>query len=325
MAIPTITGVEPTGGLTTGGNVVRLSGTNFKLPDAPAPTGMLGGDQQKTVSVKFGGQESEWAYSASDQLILARVPEYRGAYDVTYPVALDVRVANLDTDGIEIPGENVTYVGLYQVDRQGLATESYLQRVIRAFQQIFKRHVLQNTFVLISRDAASDLLDDNRLQAEAPSLYLTNMSITRNRFYSINRESEIENQTDPDRWFRTKFPVTVDIEFTLTIVAKSAMQLFNLCQSCMLMFREITDVRITDDPSDDPVAPTGNYKDYEIRMPWEFPISAEGNVSESDLHISTAGVSIIGVHIDKESGTIVERGWDVTANDGLPVVGVQPS
>jgi len=321
MAVPTITSIDPNTGLTRGDNIIKISGTNFRLPPPPPSTGYLGGDQQKTVSVKFEGQESAWAYSASATMILARVPEYRGPHDIAYPVSLDVRVANLDDSGLEIPGENVTEVDGYDVDRPSLAVESYFQRVIRALQHVFKRHVHPHVYVTVSRDAPSSALDDQRLVADAPALYLTGPRTPINRFDSINREEGEIDPGDPTQYYRRRYPVTVDMDFVLEIVAKSSRQLYGLIQSTHLLFRDVTEVRVTDDPGDDPVNPTGTYKEYEILMPWEFPVDVNNTPNPSDLFTASAGVRIRGVHIDEEAGNIIERGWivDATSTEVQPM------
>jgi hypothetical protein len=321
MAVPTITSLDPASGLTRGDDMIRIVGTGFRVPPAPPATGYLGGDQPKTVSVKFEGQESLWAYSASDSLILARVPEYRGPHDVTFPLPLDVRVANLDDAGAEIAGENVTLVDGYSVGQPSLAAECYFQRVVRAFQHVLKRHVMADVYVTVSRDAASLPLDDERLKAEAPALYLRGPRTPVNRFDSCNLENEVEGAGDS--YTRRRYPVTMDFEFVLTIVARGSRQLYALVQSCILLFRDITEVRVLDDPNDDPVNPTGVYKEYEIEMPWPFAPDIDDEPNDSDLFRMTAGVMIRGVHIDDEAGTIIERGWKVTSNDGEPTLDVQ--
>ncbi len=323
MTIPAITNINPSSGLTRGDNIVHITGSGFRVPPAPPATGYLGGEQPKTVSVKFEGQESAWAYSASDTLILARVPEYRGPHSgITFPLALDVRVANLDDEEVEIPGENFTLQDAYAVGQPGLAEESYLQRVIRAFVHLFRRHVHDKVFVTVSRDAARQPLDDERLQAEAPALYLKGPTAPINRFYGVNREEEVEE--GPTGWYLKRFPCTHDLEFTLTIIATSSAHLYGLLQSCILLFRDITEVRVLDDAEDDLVNPTGSYKDYEIEMPWPFAPDVDDSPNASDLFKATAGVVIRGVHIDYEAGTIIERGWKITENDGLPTTDMQP-
>jgi len=308
VAVPTITAVSPNNGKTKGDNIIFIEGTNFRLPEAPPPLGYLGGDQQKTVSVKFEGQESNWAYSAADEKIIARVPEYLGPHDVPYPVSLDVRVANLDNDGNEIPGENATLTDGYSVDRPNLAAQSYMQRVIRTFQHMFKRHVLLNTFISSSRDAPSKALDDERFKAMLPAIFLIGPRTNVNRFKSSNLEDE---QHDQGEWNRRRFPVTLDFEFDLEIHVTKTRHLFGLEQALILLFRDKTELTIDNDPND----PSKGSTEYEITMDWETTPATENEPNQSDVLSSTAIVKIEGVHVDDEDGTIVERGWDIDSSE----------
>ena len=318
MAVPTITGITPNSGLTRGDNIVRIAGSNFRLPPAVPATGFLGGDQQKTVSVQFDGQESLWAYSATDELILARVPEYRGPYAVTFPVEQTVRVANLDDDGNEIAGENVAELSAYSINRPGLVEESYFQRVVRSFMHVFKRHVIADVFVSASRDAANSHFDDTRRQAKSPALYLIGPRTLVNRFYSVNREDATENPLDSNQWYRKRYPVTLDFEFDLLICATTERQLMALSQACILLFRDITEVRVPDLSTE-----TQPYKDYEIEMMWTFHPEIDAKPNRSDLFKARAGVVIRGVHVDDQDGTIIQSGWRITKNEGLPILDTQ--
>lgn len=319
MAIPTIVSLDPDNGLTRGDNIVRIVGTNFPLPIILS-TGYLGGDQQKTVSVKFEGQESEWAYAASPELIMARVPEYRGPHDISYPVALDVRVANLDSNGDEIPTENVTLAEGYSVNRPGLSGQSYFQSVVRAFIHLFKRHVLPNVFSTNSRDSASDPSEgDARARASAPSITLVGPRATQDRIHNYDRLEEQEDPGDVDSFIRRRHPTSVDFSFGLVIYAVGSGHLFSLQQSCINLFRDITHIRV---PVDD-AAPDGDYTEYEISMPWLFEPDTEDDPNSSDLFVARAGVMIHGVQVDSRDGTIVQRGWRITANDGNPSLEVE--
>lgn len=298
--------------------MIRIAGTNFRLPPAVPSTGYLGGEQPKTVSVQFDGQESEWAYVASDELILARVPQYRGPTNITFPAAQAVRVANLDDSEVEIPGEAVVATDAYSMSRPGLAEESYFQRVVRAFLQLFKRHVIENAAVMSSRDAASENYTDERKASQTPGVYLIGPRTLVNRFDSINREEPEDDTVDVNTWNRKRYPVTLDFEFDLAIYASTQRHLFALCQACVLLFRDITEVRVTDFANQ-----STPYKDYEIEMMWSFHPSNESVPNQDDLYEATAGVMIRGVHVDDDSGTVIQQGWRITANDELPVIDIQ--
>jgi len=318
MAVPTITSVDPVSGMTVGDNVIRIYGTNFLLPII-APTGYLGGEQPKTVSVKYEGQDSEWSYAASETMIVSRVPEYRGPHDMAYPVSLDVRVANLDVNGSEIVGENVTLADAYSVNRPSLAGESYFQSIVRAFLHLFKRHVLLNSHTTMSRDAQHQTTVDKRFSAMAPSINLVGPRTGQDRIHNFNR---LEPETDPgdfSAFIRKRHPTSLDFTFELMLYARGSGHLFALEQACILLFRDVTHIRVPIDAS----LPDGDYTEYEISMPWLFEPSTEDDPNSSDIFISRAGVMIHGVQVDSRTGTIVQIGRRITANGGDPALEVE--
>lgn len=320
MTIPTITAVNPPAGSTRGQNVVRVIGTGFRLPDPPAVEGPVQSEQQKTVSVKFEGVESDWAYSASSTLILARVPAWAGAYDISFPAKLDVRVANLDNSEVEIPGEHATLAEGYSINRPGFATESYLQRVIREVVCLFRRHILENSHYTTSRDFALTPDQQQTLRAGSPLIQLAGPTLVLNRFYSLNQEDpEADPLDQPNGMMRREVPQTVDLEFAVALWANNATHIHSLVQSYLLFHRDIKDVKVAIDPTD----LSQGTKDYEFELAWDgYPI-LNTDPATDDLMSAMAQSVIRGVHIDEECGTIIERGRKITQNNGDPVLQVQ--
>lgn len=317
MAIPTIAAVTPATGSTRGRDIVRITGTNFRLPGPPPLTGPVQSDQQKTVSVKFEGVESEWAYSASSTLILARVPAYVGPYDITWPAELDVRVANLDDSEVEIPTENVTLADGYAMSRPDLSAECYLRRCIREVIKLFRIHLLRNTYHTTGRDFSLTPSLQKTLRSEGPLVQILGPRTPLNRFYSINQE---DDGADPlggvnGRMLRAE-PITVDLVFPIGIWANNTTHLQALVQAYLLFHRDIKHVKVAVDPTD----LSKGTKDYEFEPSWDmFPDMTTTPVYD-DLSFAMAQSIVRGVHIDEDSGTIIERGWVVTQNDGYPVV-----
>jgi len=316
MAVPTITGVSPDSGSTRGQNMINIIGTNFNIPGPPPVSGPVQSEQPKTVSVQFEGVESEWAYCASDTRILARVPEWRGGYD-SFPLALDVRVANLDASGVEIPGENVTAADAYTINQKVLAEESYLQHVIRQLIELYRRHVTPNVHHTTSRDYSLNPTSQETLDLEGAVVGLHGPSMPINRFYALNREEPEDNPNEPPYGFtRKKPPVTVNLEFGVSVWVNNPYHLYGLCQSILMLHRDILFLRVDNDPKD----PSKGYVEYELAMPWNGFPEADSAPNFSDLNSATAQCHVRGVNIDDVDGTIVERGWKVYQNDGLPVI-----
>jgi len=320
MGIPTVTAVDPNSGPTRGYDLVAVTGTNFRLPDPP-PAGDATGDQDRTVKVSFGGVDSDWAYAASEELIYARVPEWRGDYE-TMPLPLAVRVANLDNDENEIPGENATLADGYTIDRPNLAKECYFQRACREIIRTFRRHVIKNTYMTVRRDYDEDATDWETLKASAPVIHLMGPRVPINRFDSVNREEAVEDPTDPDAYLRKKEPVTTDIEFDVQVWTSASPNdaatrtLMGILQSMLLMFRDVTELRIDINPDD----PDDGYYEYDFHMPWHGYPDVNSEANSHDLTGFRAICLLKGVHIDEEAGTVIERGWIVSANDGEPTV-----
>lgn len=319
MAIPTFTSISPAAGSTKGRNVAVIIGTNFRLPTIPA-TGYLGGDAQQTVKVSFQGVASPWAESATDGLIYCRVPEWIGTHSVL-PLALDVRIDNLDDNGDVIAGENITELAAYTISRPDFTAECYLTRIVRELLHLLKRHLMSNVAISLGRDYDPDSTDWERLRATAPSSQLFGPAMPVNRFYSINREDVEEDPLDADAYLRRNVPVTVDLDFEVRAWSTTPMEIQAISQAYLLLFRDVVEISILRDPSD----PTLGSVSYKIEVPWSGYPSHNLEPNYSNLFHFESRLLIRGVQLDDEAGTIIERGWRITANDGEPEVETEPS
>lgn len=317
VAVPTITAVDPASGRSKGRNVVRIDGTDFRIPTVPpVGSGYLGGAAQQTVSVEFGGVRAEWAEAASSSVVYCRVPIWAGSLSIPFPVDVDVRVANLDDAGSEIAGENATLVDGYQYVRPTFSTESYLMRVIGEVITLLRRHLIDNVAVTLSREYDDDPTTEQRLRDTAPSIHLAGPRMPINRFYSENRLDSEEDPGDAQGWIRKAVPVTTDLEFAIRIWATNPTHLTGLVQQYLLLFRDVVTVEVENDPAQ----PALGSNEYEIEVRWEEYPDLNVSPNFSDLYSATSGLIIRGVHIDDESATIIDRGQTVWANDGDPVL-----
>ena len=98
------------------------------------------------------------------------------------------------------------------------------------------------------------------------------------------------------------------------------MEVQNIGQQFLLLFRDIVYLTIPVDPSD---LSKGNVS-YEIEVPWTGYPTFDLETSFSDLFRFDSRLLIRGVHLDDEAGTIIEQGWRVTTNDGEPVLESEP-
>jgi len=309
VLVPTLTAVTPNAGLTRGTNLVQLTGTGFRLPPAPPATGYLGGDAVSTVKVSFEGVVSAWAHAITSSRAFARVPTWSGAYDAL-PAALDVRIANLDDAGVEIPLQNVTRVNAYTIARPELAQETTLQRVIRELIKVLRRHVVPNVGLTLGRDYQEDLTDFDRIRATTPCVALYGPHLAVNRFYSLNAEEPETEPLEADAWVLRKEPVTVDLDFEMRGWATGEVHAYGLAQALILCFRDLVRLDV------------GGLL-YEVEIPWDAQPDFGSVPNFNDLHTFGARLLIRGVHLDDDPGTVILRGWDITANGGDPVMDVQ--
>lgn len=317
MAIPTITNINPASGPTKGTNLIQIEGTNFRIPPVPAAGVFQDGQPaQQTVSVEFEGVRSEWAHAVTDSLIFVRVPEWRGPPSATMPVALDVRVANLDDSGVEIPGENATEVDGYSVNRPAFTEEAHVMTVIGALIDLFRRHVIPNVWITISAeydDTYSDGLDIVK-QAEVPLIHLVGPAGPENRFYSLNRDDDEEDPTDPHQWLRKKEPVTVDLDFDIVGWADNATHLYSMAQALTLLLRDHKWLTVPLDPSN-PSGPTKKYeldpgKDFGGQPDYDTPPAVD------NLRNFRASCTIRGVDINEKDGLVILRGFTTYQGEG---------
>ena len=310
MAVPTISSVTPAAGLTKGGNLVVIEGTNFRLPPTPPPGNTSGEPAQVTVSVKFGNEESAWAHAITTEKIHAIVPPWPGPWSIALPESLDVRVANLDDDGLEIAGENVTSLDAYSVDRPSLQEETDWLRVNKELIAHLRPHLLTEVWLGAQGDfddTPSDGLNEPK-EARLPKLILQGPDTNEDRLYALERmEAEEDSVLGPDYYTRRKPPRTVMAVYDVTGFADTSRALFALGQAFSLLFRDHQWLKVPRDPSD----PSRGTADYEIEIPFDGQPTYETAPELDNLRTFSAVVSIRGVDIDETEGLVIERGRTV--------------
>jgi hypothetical protein len=308
MGIPTITTVSPATGPTKGGNVVEITGTNFRLPPTPPAVGFVGGDAQVTVAVQFGGVASAEAHALTATRLYARVPAWAGAWDTATPAALAVRVANLDDAGVEIPTENVTKANAYTVDRPSLQALTDWQRFIYDGVVTFlRRHLLMDVWVRASRDYDANPADGENepMEAVVPRIELAGPTVREDRENALNR---LDPEADGATYFRRlHYPRTVELDFDVTGFASSERGIFGLAQAFILLFRDhdaIPFLRVGG-------APSSGIISYEALIPFDGQPSF-GPVDTADgLRTFGAILRVCGVDLDETDGLVIERGRTV--------------
>lgn len=306
MAIPTLTAVTPATGLTRGGNVVELTGTNFRLPPTPPATGYLGGAAPQTVKVSFAGVASTWAHALTATRAVVRVPTWAGALATAMPLPVDVRVANLTDLGAEIATENVTRVNAYTYGLPALAPERRLQAATGALVATLRRHVLPNVQVLTSRDYDDTTGTVPRQIAALPVLQIAGPSCRLNRFDSVDAAPEVATTAGGHTWQRFTRPVVLDLSYQILGWAANPWHCHNLAQQVLMLFRQHPWLGITVDPAN----PSAATERHQVEVEWEnHPDFGMMAPTSDDLLGWRCGVLVRAVQLSDEPGIVIEQGW----------------
>lgn len=275
MALPTLTSVEPAVGPSSGGDLVRLIGTNL----AHFVRTMFGESSASVLSVR---EESG--------LCIVDVHTPRHA-----PGVVEVVLENLDSAGVPVPGESAVARGAYRFVRPTLAREADLTRVIRQLLRELKRQVLSNVSTSVSVDYDDTPQDGANViaLAKVPSLVLSGPTLRPNRFYAANtaHEQAVAGVSGPELVRRTP-PYTVDLVFTLTATSQRTAELLNLMAAVATFLNRQRWLELTRDPLD----PTRGTVRWEMDADGEFRTQLAGR---DDVRAFSCGVVVRGFDIDE--------------------------
>jgi hypothetical protein len=135
MAVPTITTVSPATGPAAGGNIVTITGTNFKIPVLAysVPQAALA----PTVQVLVNGRAARRVDAMSStqlRVLIPRLWHVDPRVDAFSPV--NIVVSNIDSDGDVIPGETVTKTAAYTYARWDLGAPAKTPPLDRLAQEL---------------------------------------------------------------------------------------------------------------------------------------------------------------------------------------------
>jgi len=160
MAVPTIIAVTPSTGPAAGRNVVKITGTNFRLYTPPA-YGPAHSAAPSRVRVTFAGSDALAVSAISSTELDAVAPEYPGDAELASFPASTIVVQNLDDNGSPIAGELASLATAYTYTREALrlpaqVPESPYVRVTRTLLQLVKRQVLLSAGPHVHTDYSAD-------------------------------------------------------------------------------------------------------------------------------------------------------------------------
>lgn len=230
MAVPTFVSMSPSTGSPTGGQLVEIVGTGFRLAGPPPATGPVPA-RVSPVRVSFGGVASTRVAVVSDTRLFAVTPR------VLMPVVggatqgvfvAPVEITNVDDTGAPIAGETVVVPSSYTYARPDVSTstESPLTSLIRALIRRLKSEVLQDVVIAVHTDYDGDPTTPHVEQATVPSLVLTGPTLVKNTFYTDNASDSIT--LGPNEVSTQRRAIFFDVDFDIVVIAQSEMQLLNL-------------------------------------------------------------------------------------------------
>ena len=275
MTVPTLTGISPSFGPASGGDIIRLWGTDFA----------------RDVAVKFGGLPAE--------LIAVHGDAGASFADIRTPAhdegSVDVVLQNLDADGTPIPGEEATLPDVYRFLRPRIVTESTLTRLVRTLLRKIRRQIIENVSISVSVDYDDTTVDGVNVIALStlPSLVLSGPRVGENRFFSTNEAHEdvVAGSTGPEL-MRRRPPYTVDLSFTLTAVSDRTVELLNLMAAVATFLNRNRWVELPRDAGD----PQFGHVRWEMDPEGEFQTRLDG---PGDVRAFSCSFVVRGFDIDE--------------------------
>ena len=209
MAVPTLTACAPTV-IFTGGQLVTLTGSNFRLPyplpnvNGPIPV------PPPTVAVTVNGTSAEQVrvFSATSLTCLV------GASD---PGAASITVQNLDVNGNPIGGEVVTVAsGLAVFARADLTKEADFTRATKALMTLLKQQTIENVVKTVETDYSStpgaSVFDIPEI-ASLPCIVVSGPKTKWNPLYEYDKTPE--QSVGSTGFNRRRMIKTVDLTYTV--------------------------------------------------------------------------------------------------------------
>lgn len=240
MAVPTLTAVTPGEGHTGGRTVVELTGTGFKLPNPPAPTGKTTAPPP-SMRVLFGGRPAMNIAVTSATQLYCQTP-------IHDPGLVDVVVQNIDDDGVLVPTEEATLVDAYTFARPDLSAHSELARALEAFIIEMRRQVSDNVDWAVHTDYASDT-QTIAYMGKLPAIVLDDLDLPEDRSTS---EDSYDVQIDDETFVERRAPIVVNALFTIMGMANDPPTLLTLIQVVRAFFKKnpkLTYDRDANDPT----------------------------------------------------------------------------
>lgn len=322
MAVPTITTITPNPVFTGGRSLIEIHGTNFRVAPLPAP-GPWGPatPAAPSVDVYFNDVPALKTMVISPTRLIVKIPP--SPLPVVKPThgegAVDVRVRNLDDDGLPIGGEEVTSVGGLTYQRVQLATWSDLVRLMRVVVEMMRREIAPRVVLTVHTEYDSDTTSLIHVPdlGGFPGLGVVGPSLVRNYFYESHED---DWQELPSGELQTRRgPFTFDLIFSFVGVSDLKIEEVNFMVVVTQFFERNKYVEMQRDPTD---ASKGNVR-YELSLspdgdPTEIGRASESNIRAFSGSFVIRGFDLEGVagfdndQLDKQSARVDDDGIDMS-------------
>lgn len=304
MAVPTISTVEPNSGRPIGGFLVTVTGTGFRLP--PEPPWDHGNETgfQQTVKIMVGDQQVESVNVLSATRLNFLCPRYRG--DAGDKVGVDIVLANLDDDGLVVPGEEATLEDAIEYIRPRLTDKSPLQEATRMVLREVRRNLVPNVYLFSKKDFSEDgsaFIAEMKVPCivlVGPALFLNGAETT---------EQEVVEQ--PGQFDILRDDGSFDIELEIVGLADAGTQILNLADEFQKFVGgtpEITMRKNANQASPDESS-------FEFGIPIGDEPKVNPQASEDDVWEFTSKVRMYGVDLRWLAGAedvVVAQEFEVT-------------
>jgi hypothetical protein len=212
-----ITAIEPEGGHTLGGNVVKVCGTGMR------------GDTR----VLFGGAPGRIQLVDPDGCYVAAPPHGAGWVNVEVVSA----------------GQRCEALDGYRYVRAVLTAESDLTRLVRTLLRNLKGNLLDATNITVDVEYGGPAGSDGTMMALAglPALVLTGPDLRENRV--LGQQVPVELQDGDGRLVQYPRPYTVDLSFTLTGASSHTVEVLNLLSAVVNYLDGAGSVSMLRDPN----------------------------------------------------------------------------
>lgn len=301
MPPPTVASVTPDTGLTGGGSLVTILGTDFDVPTGPVPV------TPTEITVEFGaGRFATDVRVISATKITCLPPAGLIPVEPTTVVPIppnelvvDVIVTNVD------PGPNAgsgTLSPGFTYKRPNLTVQSHLLTVHRTLLERMMQQIILNVVSTTHTDYDNQVQDlENRPErAKLPSIALIGPRIPEHRIVNYNASTLVRTPagSTPTDYERRRKVFAVNLEYDVRLLTNSKAELLNLLQT-MIAFQQRNE---TFEVLRDPLSAPAGVVTYPLQ--WISPFDIADRSSRADVREAVASWRVEGVLL--ESGDILE-------------------